>query len=146
MRFAHQIVQRQRYIFGRETEKCTKHINRTRDRDRQRERRLRARTAVVNNRTLRLKGKNPATGVCVYFFAFPHPAPTCVSRARSRWRIQPLVHDGRRRCVFKFTRTAALERRRDRADRTWYRRRGRRCRWADTTWVRRAYSPACACE
>jgi len=102
------------------------------------ERRLRARTVVVNNRTLRLKGKNPATGVCIYFYPFPRPAATCVSRAHSRWRIRPLVHNGRRRCVFKFTRTAALERRRDRADRTWYRRRGRLRRWADTTWVRRA--------
>lgn len=69
------------------------------------------------------------------------------ARARShrrRIRDTGVVHN-KRRCVFKFTRTAALERRRDRADRTWYRRRGRRRRWADATWVRRAYTvPACA--
>lgn len=37
------------------------------------ERRLRARTVVVNNRTLRLKGKNPATGVC--YIVFPVSPP-----------------------------------------------------------------------
>jgi len=90
--------------------------------------------------------------MCVHFFPFPVAAACGVRIARAPAvtvgaSATPLVHNkrGRSRCVFKFTRTAALERRRDRADRTWYRRRGRRRRWADTTWVRRAYTvPACA--